>query len=93
MSEKPTPPLHAFIDRAMSVVAVVHPLTALPQVIKIYQTHDVTGVSLLTWLGFMGIGVIFLAYGIIHRIKPFIITQVLWFVIDFLVVIGVLLYA
>lgn len=76
----------------MSGAAVVHPLTALPQVYMIYTTHDVGGISLWTWFGFMVLGLIFLAYGILHKIKPFIITQLLWFIIDFMVVIGTLLY-
>lgn len=80
------------IDKLMSVACVIHPLTALPQVYIIYSTQDVTGVSLLTWFGFMILGAIFLAYGIVHRIKPFIVTQLLWFVIDFLIVFGVLIY-
>jgi MtN3 and saliva related transmembrane protein len=81
-----------WIDRAMAGAAVIHPLTALPQVIQIYTTQSAAGVSLLTWLMFMALGSIFLAYGIVHRIKPFIVTQILWFIVDFLVVIGVLLY-
>jgi len=80
------------IDNLMSLAAVVHPMTAVPQVVQIYQTHDVAGISLVTWFGFMTIGLVFLAYGILHKIKPFIVTQVLWFVVDFLVVAGVLMY-
>lgn len=80
------------IDKLMSVAAVVHPLTALPQVYAIYSTRNVSGISLWTWTGFMTLGLIFLAYGVAHKIKPFIITQVLWFIVDFLVVIGVLTY-
>lgn len=80
------------IDHLMSAAAIVHPLTALPQVYKIYSTQDVAGVSIWTWLGFMALGIIFLAYGIAHRIKPFIITQVLWFTIDLLIVVGVLVF-
>lgn len=80
------------IDSLMSIAAVIHPLTAVPQVYAIYTTHNVSGVSLWTWLGFMTLGLIFLAYGILHKIKPFIITQVLWFIVDFLVVIGVFLF-
>jgi uncharacterized protein with PQ loop repeat len=80
------------VDRLMSAAAVVHPLTALPQVYQIYSTHNVSGVSVWTWLGFMLLGAIFLAYGIVHKIKPFIVTQVLWFTIDFLIVFGTLLY-
>lgn len=82
----------SIIDHLMSATAVVHPLTASPQVYQIYTTHDVSGVSLLTWLGFMALGLIFLAYGLVHKIKPLIITQILWFIMDFLVVYGTLLY-
>lgn len=80
------------VDRLMSVAAVLFPLMALPQVYEIYSKHNVAGVSLLSWVAFMALGLIFLAYGIMHKIKPFIVTQVLWFIIDFLMVGGILLY-
>jgi uncharacterized protein with PQ loop repeat len=89
--KKPTPTQRT-IDNAMGVVSIIQPLTALPQAIDIYKTHDVSGVSLATWLGFMAIGVVFLAYGISHRIKPFIVNQILWFILDFSIVIGILIY-
>lgn len=80
------------IDRLMMVAAVVHPLSAIPQVYIIYSTKDAAGVSLLTWIFFMIIGLVFLAYGLAHRIKPFIFNQILWFIVDALVVTGVILY-
>ena len=82
----------SLIDRMMMVAAIIHPLSAIPQVYIIYSTHDATGVSLLTWVFFMTIGLVFLAYGIAHRIKPFIFNQILWFIVDALVVAGVILY-
>jgi uncharacterized protein with PQ loop repeat len=82
----------SIVDHLMSGAAVVHPLTALPQVYTIYATQNVEGVSLLTWFGFMTLGLVFLAYGIVHKMKPFIVTQILWFAIDLLIVVGVLLY-
>lgn len=80
------------IDKLMSLAAVIHPLTATPQVYSIYSTHNVSGISLLTWFGFMTLGLVFLAYGIVHKLKPFILTQILWFIIDFLIVAGVIMY-
>ena len=80
------------VDRLMSLAAVAHPLMGTPQVYAIYSTHNVTGISLLTWIGFMVLGLIFLLYALIHNIKPLITTQVLWFIVDFLVVFGVILY-
>lgn len=80
------------VDKAMTVVAVIHPLSALPQVIEIFATRNAIGVSLTTWLLFMLIGIVFMLYAIVHSIKPMILNQIIWFVMDFLVVIGVLMY-
>jgi uncharacterized protein with PQ loop repeat len=76
----------------MNVVSVLHPATALPQVWSIYATHNVSGVSAPTWLGFMAIGTVFMAYGVMHRLKPLILLQSLWFIIDGLIVLGIILY-
>ena len=76
----------------MSVASVLHPLSALPQIYTIYNDKAAGGVSLPTWLGFATLGLVFLAYGIAHKIKPFIIMQILWLIVDVLVVVGVLLY-
>ncbi|HEX5456138.1 MAG TPA: PQ-loop domain-containing transporter [Candidatus Saccharimonadales bacterium] len=80
------------IDKAMTIVAVIHPLSALPQVVEIFSTRNASGVSLVTWVLFMLIGVIFMLYALIHNIKPMILNQIIWFIMDFLVVIGVLMY-
>ena len=74
------------------VASIIHPLTTIPQVVTIYQTQNASGVSLITWLGFMVIGGIFLAYGIVHKLTPFIVNQVIWFILDLLIVVGVILY-
>lgn len=80
------------VDRLMMVASLIHPLTAIPQVYSIYSSHNVSGVSLWTWLGFMLIGLIFLLYALSHKLKPIILNQVLWFIVDFLVVIGILVF-
>ena len=77
------------IDNAMAAAAIVHPATAAPQVIKIYETHNAVGVAPLTWLSFMAMGTVFLAYGLLHMI----VTQVLWFVMDAVILTGVVLYS
>ena len=41
------------IDNAMAAAAIVHPATAVPQAIQIYETHNSAGVAPLTWLSFM----------------------------------------
>lgn len=80
------------IDAVMAVAAVLHPLTALPQVVQIYATQSAEGVSLATWVGFMVLGLVYLSYAAVHRLKPLIVNQVMWFVLDVAVIVGVLLY-
>lgn len=80
------------IDRAMLLVATIHPLAAIPQVIVIYANQSAANVSLATWLSFMLIGVIFLLYALTHDIKPLIVNQILWFLVDLAVVVGIILY-
>ncbi len=80
------------IDRAMMVVAVIHPLTALPQALQIFVNQSAENVSLITWLSFMAIGFIFTLYALVHRLKPMLLNQIIWFIVDSLVVFGILLY-
>jgi len=80
------------IDRVMSVAAVAHPLMAVPQVVQIYTTHEVAGLSIFMWVAWLALGMVFLLYGLAHLLKPYILMQVLWVVIDVLVITGILLY-
>ncbi len=80
------------IDQMMLVASIIHPLTATPQVYKIYATQSAAGVSLLTWLGFLILGLVFLTYGITHGLKPYVLAQVMWLTIDLLIVLGIVMY-
>jgi uncharacterized protein with PQ loop repeat len=80
------------VDRLMLVVAVVHPLMAVPQVYTIFHNQSSQNVSLLTWSMFTALGTISLTYAVIHRIRPYIITQILWTVVDVFIISGILLY-
>jgi uncharacterized protein with PQ loop repeat len=80
------------IDRCMMVASAIYPFTVMPQIVSIYTQHNVEGISLVSWLGFMSFGTIFLTYALVHRIKPLIVSQVLWMVVDISVVVGVLMY-
>lgn len=80
------------IDRVIAVAAVIYPLTGIPQVIELFWRHNAGGVSLVSWLGFAVFSAMFLIYALAHRLKPLIITQALWLVVDVLVVVGVIMY-
>ncbi len=78
-------------DKLMLVAAFIYPATALPQVIQVFRGNT-DGVSILSWAGFACFVTLFLIYSIIHRIKPMIITYAMWWIIDVLVVVGILVH-
>lgn len=81
------------VDKAMVLVAVLHPLMATPQIYAIYSNQSAEDVSLATWVLFSLMGVVFLSYGLIHKLKPIILTQILWLIVDAIIIVGILLYS
>lgn len=77
-------------DKIVLIAAFLYPLSGLPQVFLVFHGNS-EGVSLTSWLGFMAFSLLFLIYGTVHKIKPMAITNILWLIVEGLVVIGVLL--
>lgn len=76
-------------DKTIILAAFMYPLSGLPQVIEVFNGHT-DGVSLLSWFGFIGFSALFLTYGLIHKIAPMIITNILWLAVDCLVIVGLI---
>jgi len=81
-----------FIDKAVFAVAFIGPLTTFPQVFRIFETHNAQDISLTTWFLYMVVQGCWLFYGIAHRNKPIIISNVLWLFWQSLVIIGAIIY-
>jgi len=77
-------------DHFVELVAFVYPLSAIPQLIQVVD-GSTEGVSWISWLTFMIAAMIFLAYSVIHRIRPMIICYSLWVIIDGLITVAVLI--
>lgn len=63
----------------------------IPQFMEVWVNKRVEGVSLVTWAGFCVGSFFWLCYGIIHKEKPIIIANSLFFSIQFLIVTGLVL--
>lgn len=81
------------IGYMMYVVAVVMPLTTIPQIQQLYSTKVTTGLSLTTWVMYTAFGIVPLLYAISNKLKPLILTNVIWMVIDFLMIYGIIRYS
>ena len=80
-------------DKIIFFVACFAPFANIPQLSKVWVEKDVMGVSTLSWSLFSIISLIWLGYGILHREKPIIISNILYFFIQTIIVAGVFIYS
>lgn len=80
-------------DKLVLAVAIVEPLTMVPQIYQTYKTQDASSLSLLSWLLFASAAFIWLIYGIKINSRPLIISSFLWIVTELLLVVGIILYS
>lgn len=84
--------LYSLADRLIYIAAVASPIALLPQVYQIYATHEVAGLSILSWTAFTLINIVWLVYGLGHKEGPIILSNLLLFIFNTLVVFGIVLY-
>jgi len=80
------------VRRLAYVTGLVGPFTALPQVVSIWMSHQATGVSLWSSVGFAMVSGIWLAYGIVLRQGPIVLSSLLWIVLELAIVSGIWRY-
>ncbi len=80
------------INKLIYFVALAYPATAIPQLIKVYTTHNVQSLALTTWLLYVLFGVIFLLYAITKGIRPLVIEGALWVGVYILMVVAIILF-
>lgn len=80
------------LDRVVLLGGIIGPMTAIPQVLKIYLLKDAAGVSILSWALPAVLDVPWIVYGVYHRERPIAVTYALWFLANSAVALGVLIY-
>ena len=79
--------------RITVIAGILAPLMVLPQIFKIFSTHDASGVSAISWFAFALLDAPFIIYGFVHKEKPIVITYTLFFIGNLIVGIGALIYS
>jgi uncharacterized protein with PQ loop repeat len=80
------------LDKVMIYVGIISPIMTIPQVLDVWINKDAGRVSALSWGVYLFIAFFWLAYGIIHKSKPLIITEIAWIIVEFVLVIGIIIY-
>ncbi len=84
--------LNGIIDSLIYFIGSFGVLIFVPQLIKVWGGGDISGVSLLSWVGMFTASVFWLIYGIIHKARPIIFINSLAALVQLLVVIGLLIH-
>lgn len=80
------------VDTLALLVGIVQPLATIPQIYLIYSTQNATGVSLFMWTCYNVGSVILLMYGLKHKLKPIIVAQILWLVVQTPMMVAVFIF-
>jgi len=80
------------INKLIYFVSLAYPATAIPQLIKVYTTHNVQSLALTSWVMYVAFGLIYLIYAISKRLKPLVIEGALWVGVYLLMVFAIFLF-
>lgn len=92
MTKQTKPKKQSFVDKIILPVAIIEPLFTLPQVIIIFRNQNASDVSIITWLGFNLMTLIWVWYAIMHKEWIVFTYQLLFFIINCFVIIGAIIY-
>lgn len=81
-----------WLCRVTLILAIVGPLMTLPQIYEVWINRQSSGVSILSWAFYVFSSLIWLLYAVKIKDKPLYISSGLWVVMNFLVVLGLILY-
>ena len=84
--------IERYAERIALVAGIIQPLVTIPQIYEIYTSQQAENVSLLTWVGYLIFGIIFLIYGYIFKLRPIFYGQIIWVILQITVVTGILIY-
>lgn len=81
-----------FYDSLIYFIGIGVPIITSSQVFKIWLNQNAQGVSIIAWSAYLFNSIAWLIYGIIHKDKPIIFTNLVCIIINAMVVIGTILY-
>ncbi len=79
------------LDDVCLLIAIIMPLSSIPQSYNIWILGKTEGVSLLTWSAFFVLSIPLLVYGIIHKEKVIILMNAVWLCMYAIIISGLLL--
>jgi len=79
------------LEKFLRILSVVTMLMTVPQVVTVWRDGG-AGVSVLTWVTYLGSAVAWLIYGVQKRDKTIYVACIGWILLDAAIVVGVLMH-
>lgn len=80
------------VDTLAYFVSLLSLVFTLDQVRIVWVEHEVSGISLLSWVFYTISAFVWFYYGVVHKDKVLVVTNVLWTVFSLFVVVGILIF-
>ncbi|MBI2173009.1 MAG: hypothetical protein HYT73_02235 [Candidatus Aenigmarchaeota archaeon] len=80
------------MDKLIFAVGVLGPIMTIPQLLKIFAERNAAGLSIVTFVSYLILDFFWLAYGIMHKEKPIIITFAAWILLNIIIIAGIMMY-
>ena len=77
----------------MLAVAFIAPLSNLPQIYKLFSLQVTEGLSVETWIMYLLLTIVQLAYAYVNKIRPLIISNILWIIVDLIMIYGIIAFS
>ncbi len=84
--------LKNLIDKAVYAAALLTPVVTIPQAYQIFAVKSSAGVSVVSWICFASANIVWTIYGVVHKEKPIIISNIANFFINIVVIVAALMY-
>lgn len=70
------------VDNLALLMGFLQPFFTIPQILMIIESRDASSISLITWVTYDVASVVLLIYGLKHKLRPIIVAQVLWLIVQ-----------
>lgn len=80
------------LDTTVAAIGLMASLMAVPQVVKVYTTHNITSLSLVTWVTAFIASLAWFVYGVFYKSKPLVISSSLNAAVNFMMVASFVIY-
>ncbi len=84
--------LKEILDSLVYISALFGAILNIPQLARIWIDREISGVSTVTWIGFLLGSSFWLFYGIVHREKPIILANAVYVCIQLMIVVGLFVH-